>query len=390
MKMQFLDMLKESADLINAFATSLAFGATAYSAKAAMKATRLAAESLLEMRKTYFKDGYNILFEKHNNILKEVESSIDSNRLKKDDIEDIHKYVTTDPVCIKYVRQITLILGYINDKFYSLSTVDNEREFFIEQLRNEINTNEIINTIIAVSALNMGEVIFDAKKLNNLLKKYDFFKDALFLKNALRFKEVALNRNGLNKYIYDKYEKGLEEYVDKIVLGIESCDIKSPFESYNIIDVIFYSYDSQYQKDILYCIDSLSKNIKKYIEEKIRNASYKIAELDANLDFKYLWKANVSCKRINGVKVIPINSLKSKKKLINIYNRSYFKDNDVEIKLTNKDGKDKGWHEVKKELDDYILHSNYLNLNVNDIDGILNKVENIVNDYTKKFSLYDF
>lgn len=388
--MQFLDMLKESADLINAFATSLAFGATAYSAKAAMKATRLAAESLLEMRKTYFKDGYNILFEKHNNILKEVESSIDSNRLKKDDIEDIHKYVTTDPVCIKYVRQITLILGYINEKFYSLSPVDNEREFFIEQLRNEINTNEIINTIIAVSALNMGEVIFDAKKLNNLLKKYDFFKDALFLKNALRFKEVALNRNGLNKYIYDKYEKGLEEYVDKIVLGIESCDIKSPFESYNIIDVIFYSYDSQYQKDILYCIDSLSKNIKKYIEEKIRNASYKIAELDANLDFKYLWKANVSCKRINGVKVIPINSLKNKKKLINIYNRSYFKDNDVEIKLTNKDGKDKGWHEVKKELDNYILHSNYLNLNANDIDGILNKVENIVNDYTKKFSLYDF
>lgn len=388
--MQFLDMLKESADLINAFATSLAFGATAYSAKAAMKATRLAAESLLEMRKTYFKDGYNILFEKHNNILKEVESSIDSNRLKKDDIEDIHKYVTTDPVCIKYVRQITLILGYINEKFYSSSPVDNEREFFIEQLRNEINTNEIINTIIAVSALNMGEVIFDAKKLNNLLKKYDFFKDALFLKNELLFKEVALNRNGLNKYIYDKYEKGLEEYVDKIVLGIEPCDIKSPFESYNIIDVIFYSYDRQYQKDILYCIDSLSKNIKKYIEEKIKNASYKMTELDANLDFKYLWKANVSCKRINGVKVIPINSLKNKKKLISIYNRYCFKDNDVEIKLTNKDGKGKGWHEVKKELDDYILHSNYLNLNANDIDGILNKVENIVNDYTKKFSLYDF
>nr|WP_181695903.1 hypothetical protein [Escherichia coli]QKQ37764.1 hypothetical protein HPE44_25580 [Escherichia coli] len=83
MKMQFLDILKEFADLINAFATSLAFWATARSAKAATKATRLAAESLLEMRKTYFKDRYNILFEKHNNILKEVESSIDSNRLKR-------------------------------------------------------------------------------------------------------------------------------------------------------------------------------------------------------------------------------------------------------------------------------------------------------------------
>lgn len=359
------------------------------SAKAAMEATRLAAESLLEMRKTYFKDGYNILFKKHNNILKEVESSINSDCLKND-IKDIHEYVTTNPVCIKYVRQITLILGYIDEKFCSSSSVDNEREFFIEQLRNEINTNNIVNTIIAVSALNMGEVIFNAKKLNNLLKKYDFFKDALFFKNALFFKEVALNRNGLNEFIYDKYEKGLEEYVDKIVLGIEPCDIKSPFESYNIIDVVFYSYDSQYQKDMLYCIDSLSKNIKKYIKKKIRNASYEIAELDTRLDFKYLWKANISGERINGVKIIPINSLKNQKKLINVYNRYHFKDNDVEIKLTNKDGKGTDWYEVKKYLDEYILYSNYLNLNANNIDGILNKVVNIVDDYTKKISLYDF
>lgn len=121
--------VKESADLINAFATSLAFGATwnayeaRHSAKAAMEVTRLAAESLLEMRKTYFKDGYNILFEKHNNVLKEVESSIDSNRLKKDDIEGIHEYVTTNSVCIKYVRQIILILGYIDEKTISVEIV---------------------------------------------------------------------------------------------------------------------------------------------------------------------------------------------------------------------------------------------------------------------------
>ena len=97
----------------------------------------------------------------------------------EDDIEDIHKYVTTNSVCIKYVRQIILILDYIDGKFYSSSPVDNEREFFIEQLRNEINTNQSVNIIIAVSALNMGKVIFDAKKLNDLLKNYDFFKDEL-------------------------------------------------------------------------------------------------------------------------------------------------------------------------------------------------------------------
>lgn len=394
--MQFLDMLKESADLINAFATSLAFGATAWnayearhSAKAAMEATRLAEESLLEMRKTYFKDGYNILFEKHNNILKEVVSSIDSNRLKKDDIEDIHKYVTTDPVCIKYVRQIILILGYIDEKFYSLSSVDNEREFFIEQLRNEINTNQSVNIIIAVSALNMGKVIFDAKKLNNLLKKYDFFKDALFFKNERLCKEVALNRNGLNKYIYDKYENGLEEYVDKIVLGIEPCDIKSPFESYNIIDVVFYSYDSQYQKDMLYCIDNLSQNIKKYIERKIRDASDGMAEFNKWLDFNSPWEAEIYSGKTKDKEVRNIESLEEQKELVNVYN----KDKSVEINLFYLGGNNKiNWEQVKKMFDKYILNSNYLSLNANknNIDRILNEVVNIVDDYTKKFSLYDF
>lgn len=383
--MQFLDILNS---IILGVSAWNAYAARC-SAKAAMEATRLAEESLLEMRKTYFKDRYNILFEKHNNILKEVESSIDSNRLKKDDIEDIHKYVTTNSVCIKYVRQIILILDYIDEKFYSSSSVDNEREFFIEQLRNEINTNEIINTIIAVSALNMGEVIFDAKKLNNLLKEYDFFKDALLLKNALLCEEVALNRNGLNKYIYDKYEKGLEEYVDKIVLGIEPCDIKSPFESYNIIDVIFYSYDSQYQKDILYCIDSLSKNIKKYIERKIRDASDGMAEFNKWLDFNSPWEAEIYSGKTKDKEVRNIESLEEQKELVNIYN----KDKSVEINLFYLGGYNKiNWEQVKKMFDKYILNSNYLSLNANknNIDRILNEVVNIVDDYTKKFSLYDF
>lgn len=383
--MQFLDILNS---IILGVSAWNAYAARC-SAKAAMEATRLAEESLLEMRKTYFKDGYNILFEKHNNILKEVESSIDSNRLKKDDIEDIHKYVTTDPVCIKYVRQIILILGYIDEKFYSLSSVDNEREFFIEQLRNEINTNQSVNIIIAVSALNLGKVIFDAKKLNNLLKKYDFFKDALFFKNERLCKEVALNRNGLNKYIYDKYENGLEEYVDKIVLGIEPCDIKSPFESYNIIDVVFYSYDSQYQKDMLYCIDNLSQNIKKYIERKIRDASDGMAEFNKWLDFNSPWEAEIYSGKTKDKEVRNIESLEEQKELINIYN----KDKSVEINLFYLGGNNKiNWEQVKKMFDKYILNSNYLSLNANknNIDRILNEVVNIVDDYTKKFSLYDF
>lgn len=176
-------------------------------------------------------------------------------------------------------------------------------------------------------------------------------------------------------------------------MGIESCDIKSPFESYNIIDVIFYSYDSQYQKDMLYCIDNLSQNIKKYIERKIRDASDEMAEFNKWLVFDSPWKAEICSRRIKDKKVIYINSLEEQKRLINIYNKYYFKDKSVEINLFYMGGEGEiNWGQVKKELDKYILHSNYLSLNANknNIDGILNEVVNIVDDYTKKFSLYDF
>nr|WP_181695905.1 hypothetical protein [Escherichia coli] len=210
-----------------------------------------------------------------------------------------------------------------------------------------------------------------------------------FFKNERLCKEVALNRNGLNKYIYDKYENGLEEYVDKIVLGIEPCDIKSPFESYNIIDVVFYSYDSQYQKDMLYCIDNLSQNIKKYIERKIRDASDGMAEFNKWLDFNSPWEAEIYSGKTKDKEVRNIESLEEQKELVNIYN----KDKSVEINLFYLGGNNEiNWEQVKKMFDKYILNSNYLSLNANknNIDRILNEVVNIVDDYTKKFSLYDF
>ena len=75
--------------------------------------------------------------------------------------------------------------------------------------------------------------------------------------------------------------------------------------------------------------------------------------------------------------------------MVNIYN----KDKSVEINLFYLGGNNKiNWEQVKKMFDKYILNSNYLSLNANknNIDRILNEVVNIVDDYTKKFSLYDF
>ncbi|HBA9759249.1 TPA: hypothetical protein J1453_001591, partial [Escherichia coli] len=79
--------------------------------------------------------------------------------------------------------------------------------------------------------------------------------------------------------------------------------------------------------------------------------------------------------------------------LVNIYYEHYFKDESVEINLFYMGGNGEfNWEQVKKKFDKYILNSNYLSLNANknNIDGILNEVVNIVDDYTKKFSLYDF
>ncbi|EHM3034393.1 hypothetical protein KF998_005207, partial [Escherichia coli] len=68
-------------------------------------------------------------------------------------------------------------------------------------------------------------------------------------------------------------------------------------------------------------------------------------------------------------------------------------DESVEINLFYMGGNGEfNWEQVKEKFDKYILNSNYLSLNANknNIDGILNEVVNIVDDYTKKFSLYDF
>lgn len=187
----FWDTVKENVEVIGTLATSLAFFATAWaayearhSAKAAMRATRLTAASLLEMKKASFKEWYGILLEQHNRLLEDVNKTLQDDRelnakLGTNLIKAIYYHVTKNSVYIKYINHIVLILDYLDKDFYSPSSADYEKRAYIEQLRNSISPN--VSLLIATFGLNIDtNKTYDAKRLYSLLSKYNFFEGQLF------------------------------------------------------------------------------------------------------------------------------------------------------------------------------------------------------------------
>ncbi|NWC66029.1 hypothetical protein [Cedecea sp. P7760] len=182
----FWDFFKENVEVIGTLATSLAFLATAWaayearhSARAAMKATQLTAASLIEMKKNSFKEWFELLLEQHNKLLEDVNKHLNvdngfKTKLGMNSIKGIYYYLTKEPVLIKYINHVILTLSYIDKEFYLPTSVNDEKMVHVAQLRNSISSE--VNLVIAIFGLNIdNNKTYDAKNLNSILNKFDFF-----------------------------------------------------------------------------------------------------------------------------------------------------------------------------------------------------------------------
>ncbi|MNS25325.1 hypothetical protein D3C72_572180 [compost metagenome] len=198
--------------IIGSISTALAFMATAWaafearaSAKAAMKAVSITADSLLETKKTSFKQWFELLLEQHELLYDEVRKELesDSSLKTKMDMNSVKHYyytLTKKPALIKYVNNTTSILDYIDKEFYLNGNHINERKHYVEQLKNRIDSK--VKLAIAVLGLNIdNNKTYNQSKLFSLLTKYDFFENELF------FDKTSEYANGLENYITILFNK---------------------------------------------------------------------------------------------------------------------------------------------------------------------------------------
>ncbi|MBE9799724.1 hypothetical protein GVH99_00290 [Escherichia coli] len=394
----FWDTVKENVEVIGTLATSLAFFATAWaayearhSAKAAMRATRLTAASLLEMKKASFKEWYGILLEQHNRLLEDVNKTLQDDRelnakLGMNLIKAIYYHVTKNSVYIKYINHIVLILDYLDKDFYSPSSADYEKRAYIEQLRNSISPN--VSLLIATFGLNIDtNKTYDAKRLYSLLSKYNFFEGQLF------FEEAISKVHYLDSYaavIFDnEYRKDVEFYVEEMVRGRETPKIDSRYRHLRATFAILWSYNNPCRQHLLQRFNDLPMHMRNSIELRMENAADKVAEFNSLLPGFIGWEL-----RIAGNKVRVIKDEKHLKRLIKLNDKYPIPPRERSILLTN-GLTNRFADEIKNSLSRYKLENAYLALNSNQhkekvIDEIVVEVEKIVDKFKAELDSLDF
>jgi hypothetical protein len=392
------DTVKENVEVIGTLATSLAFFATAWaayearhSAKAAMKATQLTADSLLEMKKASFKEWYGILLEQHNKLLEDVNKTLrdDSElnvKLSMNILKGIYYHATKKPVYIKYINHIILILTYLDKDFYLPSSADNEKRAYIEQLRNSISPK--VSLLISIFGLNVdNNKTYDAKKLYNLLNKFNFFENELF------FEEAISKVHYLDSYVAEifnkEYLRAVEFHVDEMVRGRAPSGVKVSHSYNRITFAVLWSYNNPCQQHLLQRFNDLPLHIRNGIKLSMEKSAERVAEYDS-----WFLDAIGSELNISGFKKRIIKDEKQVKRLIRIYFKYPFYSTQTGILLTN------GYNnryadDIENSLSKYGLYKAYLNLNTNPkqeelIDKIVAKVEEMVDFYKTDLNSFSF
>ncbi|HBZ7669398.1 TPA: hypothetical protein MM079_004694 [Klebsiella variicola subsp. variicola] len=394
----FWDTVKENLEVIGTLATSLAFFATAWaayearhSAKAAMKATQLTADSLLEMKKASFKEWYGILLEQHNKLLEDVNKTLrdDSElnvKLSMNILKGIYYHATKKPVYIKYINHIILILTYLDKDFYLPSSADNEKRAYIEQLRNSISPK--VSMLISIFGLNVdNNKTYDAKKLYNLLNKFNFFENELF------FEEAISKVHYLDSYVAEifnkEYLRAVEFHVDEMVRGRAPSGVKVSHSYKRITFAVLWSYNNPCQQHLLQRFNDLPLHIRNGIKLSMEKSAERVADYDS-----WFLDAIGSELNISGFKKRIIKDEKQVKRLIRIYFKYPFYSTQTGILLTN------GYNnryadDIENSLSKYGLYKAYLNLNTNPkqeelIDKIVAKVEEMVDFYKTDLNSFSF
>ncbi|VAG19647.1 hypothetical protein [Enterobacter hormaechei] len=294
----FWDFVVENYVVLGTVFTAFAFFVTAWAAWAAsksadeaMKAVKLTRDSLHEMRKSSFVQWFETLIEQHEKFYEEVKSelSISGSNLKiridMDVLNGAYYTATVNPILIRYINHIISILNYIDKDIYILSEDIEKRKYYVEQLRNSIEPNVML--IIAIFGIRLDERrMYNQKKLNFLLNKYDFFDNELFFESAIS------ETNRLDNYVSGLFERDYRSFVRcYIKYRVISNDIEvsgyepEPAHSLplRLTHSVFWSYKSPCGDILREKFNSINDNMINEIEYYISNATDKLVKASDTL-----------------------------------------------------------------------------------------------------------
>ena len=359
-----------------------------------MKAVEITANSLLETKKTSFKQWLELLLEQHDSLYDEVRKELDSDsglKLKIDmNIANAFYYsLTKKQTLIKYINLIISILNYIDQEFNKNTINIDERNNYIEQLSHRINSN--VKLAIATLGLQIDNSrTFNQKKLYSLLTKYDFFENEPFFEKT--FEQI----NSLDHYITitfnNEYRSSIECYVNLMIQerknGI-SNPIKNNYSNrlQRLNFVIYWAYKNICGDIIREAFNELPILMRNYIEYRIESALEETKKIISSTSNLIGCTIDVSTSK----KITLLNE----RHLVHLV-YFYFKNRDkISARTTLISGSTSNIYldQLVTKMEDYKLNISFLKLKDESeknktIDDIIKIVEELLNGYQSSLDKY--